>query len=263
MKIVLLCILIAFGFYVFTWYLESRSLYFPIRPVRDTPRQVGLDYEDVFLKTSDDYKLHGWYLASGERHVILFFHGNGGNISHRLDKILFLKEAGLDILIIDYRGYGRSNGAPSEAGLYRDAKAAYDYLVLEKKIKPESIVLYGESLGGAVAADLAAKHPVGALITEETFTSVPEMARVIYPIIPSWFIRSRYDALSKIKKVTCPKLFFHSVDDEIVPFKLGQKLMEAAPEPKVFVQLRGGHNEAFWHSKDIWLEGIRTFLETL
>jgi len=228
MRLALVVIVAAVAFYFFVRFLETHSVYFPMKQIMRTPKEVGLEYDEVFFKTSDGVRLHGWYVGSNQPRVLLFCHGNAGNISHRVDKILLMKDLGADIFLFDYRGYGRSEGRPSERGLYRDAEAAYEYLISEKKRAPESIVIYGESIGGAVGTDLATKRPVAGLITEETFTSVPAMARIYYPIIPPWFIQSRFDALSKIRKVPYPKLIFHSVNDEIVPFRLGQALFKAA-----------------------------------
>lgn len=260
MRILLLGIGLFVLLYLFIRFLEAHSLYFPMKGIMDTPQRVNLRYEDVYFKTQDGTQLHGWYVGEGRPYVLLFAHGNGGNISHRLEKLNLLRDIEADVFIFDYRGYGQSQGKPAEKGLYLDMEAAYQYLVDEKKYDPTKIIIYGESLGAAVGIDLAVRHPVGGLIVEEAFTSVPAMAKAIYPILPAWMVKSRYDSLSKIKSVTCPKLFFHSLNDEIVPYRMGQELFEKAEEPKRFIPLRGGHNEAFWDSKDTWVSGVENFL---
>ncbi|MFC1482978.1 alpha/beta hydrolase, partial [Candidatus Margulisiibacteriota bacterium] len=195
--------------------------------------------------------------------TIIFCHGNAGNISHRLEKIQILYNLDLNIFIFDYRGYGKSKGKPSETGLYKDVAAAFDYLTYQRNISGNTIILYGESIGGCVAIDLAQKVTARALITEETFTSIHDMATIHYPFIPRFMISSQFDALSKIKNVDCPKLIIHSVDDEIVPYYLGEKLFEAARLPKKLLQLHGSHNTAFLDSKEQFKEGLRIFLDTL
>jgi fermentation-respiration switch protein FrsA (DUF1100 family) len=167
------------------------------------------------------------------------------------------------VFIFDYRGYGKSQGAPSESGLYLDAKAAYDYLAGERGVSKDAVILYGESIGGIVAIDLAQNKEIKALITEEAFTSVKDMSAMAYPFLPYFIFSSRFNALSKIKNVTCPKLVIHSVDDEIVPFPLGEKLFDAAPPPKKFLKLRGSHNTAFLESGQGFRDGIRYFLSGL
>jgi uncharacterized protein len=243
-------------------YIERRSLYFPMKDITTTPAQAGLPYEEVYFKTSDNKRLNGW-LISSDRTVftVIFCHGNAGNIGHRLEKIAMLNKLGLNVFIFDYRGYGKSDGAPSESGLYKDVLAAYDFLVSDRGIKGDDIIVYGESLGGAVAIDLAAKASVKALIAEDTFTSVKDMARMAYPFMPPFVFSTRFDSISKVKEIGCPKLIIHSLDDEIVPFSLGEKLFNAAHEPKRFLKIRGGHNTAFLDSKKQFIEGIRSFCD--
>jgi len=235
-----------------------------MKDVISNPASVGLAYEEVYFDTPDNKRLNGWFIAHDKsKFTIIFCHGNAGNISHRLEKILIFYNLGLNVFIFDYRGYGKSIGAPSESGLYEDADAAYNYLIKEKRISPESVILYGESIGGAVAIDLARNKDVGALITEETFTSIKDMSGIAYPFLPYFIFSSRFDALSKIKNVGCPKLIIHSIDDEIVPFRLGEKLFDAAMPPKKFLKLRGSHNTAFLESEEQFKEGIKSFLSDL
>ncbi len=242
-------------------YFERKNLYFPLRTIEATPEALGLDYEEVTITAEDGIQISGWFIPSGTpRATLIFCHGNGGNISHRLEKIEMFNDLNLNVLIFDYRGYGMSKGSPSEKGLYLDTEAVYEYLVDEKKILPQKIIAYGESLGGAVAIDLAGKHEMRGIIIEGTFTSVRDMAKRLLPFIPTFIYASSYDSLGKIKNVKSPKLIFHSIDDEIIPFEMGEKLFHAAPEPKEFVKIRGGHNEAFIISRDVFVKEIDEFI---
>lgn len=249
---------------VYFRYFEYKSIYFPMRDIELLPDAVGLSYEDVYLDTDDGVRLNAWFIPAGDsRFTVLFCHGNGGNISHRIEKILILNQIGLDVFIFDYRGYGRSNGRPSEQGLYKDVQAAYSYLVSEKGVSPERIIVYGESLGGAVAIDLAAKKSVKALITESVFSSTEDMTKVIYPFLPTFFISSKFDSVSKIKDVTAPKLIIHSHNDEIIPFNQSIKLLQASPGPKKHLVLMGSHNTYYIDSRDLYVSGILDFLQGL
>lgn len=252
------------GVYLF----QSHLLYLPEVPSRTLaadPGALGLDFQDVALETADGVALHGWYVpAPGARRVLLFFHGNAGNISHRLDSIQIFHDLGLDVLIIDYRGYGRSEGSPSEQGTYRDAEAAWRYLAGERGLDPGRVVVFGRSLGAAVAAWLAARHPPGALILESAFRSVPAMAAELYPWLPvRWLARLRYETQAYVGQVTAPVLVVHSTDDEIVPFTHGQAVYDAAREPKTLLRLRGGHNDGFMVSADVYRAGLAEFLRQL
>ncbi|MBN1527239.1 MAG: alpha/beta hydrolase [Candidatus Omnitrophica bacterium] len=264
MKIFLWAILSAVILLAGIRYIERHSIYFPMKAMFSTPEAAGMPYEEVYLKTSDGKRLHGWFIPNGKAaFTVVFCHGNAGNISHRIEKLSMLRDLGLSVFIFDYRGYGKSEGVPDEAGLYKDAAAAYEYVTGEKNVPADAVIVYGESIGGAVGIDLARKMPVKALITEEAFSSVKDMAAIAYPFLPHFIFSSRFDSLSKIKDVSCPKLIMHSIDDEIVPFSLGQKLFDAAAEPKKFLKLRGGHNTAFLDSKKDYTEGIRAFLKGL
>lgn len=264
MKLFVWLIIFIILFLIWVRYLERHSVYFPMREVAATPASLALPYEEIYFRTSDNKKLNGWFIPSTRDEItIIFCHGNGGNIGHRLEKIQILHNLGVDIFIFDYRGYGKSEGRPSEIGLYQDAVAAYDYLIKIHKVSKANIILYGESLGGAVAIDLAQKVNAQALITEDVFTSLKDMVKVAYPLVPHFMLSTRFDSISKIKKVTCPKLFIHSIDDEIVPFYLGERLYNAARPPKKFLKIRGGHNTAFLDSKEQFKEGIKSFLDSL
>ncbi len=243
-------------------YAEWRSIYFPTKNVLYTPDKAGLPYEDAYFYTVDSKKLNGWFVGDKKKALtILFCHGNAGNIGDRLEKLLIFYNMGLNTFIFDYRGYGKSEGLPSEEGLYRDAEAAYNYLIKSRSISPKDIVIYGESIGGAVVIDLAGKETLKALITEGVFTSSQEMARSMFFLFPGFLLSSRFDSISKIRDVTCPKLIIHSANDEIVPFYMGQKLFGAATPYKEFLEIRGSHNEAFLDSKEKFSRGIKSFLE--
>jgi len=242
---------------------QDGMLYFPERALRTTPESAGLLYEDVILKTDDGIKIAAWYVpADNEQGVLLFCHGNAGNISHRLDSLRIFHGMNLSVLIFDYRGYGNSEGKPSENGTYLDAEAAWDYLVRVKQKPPERIVLFGRSLGAAVAAEIAQRKDPGALILESAFTSAPDIGQALYPFFPVRLLsKYRYATVEKITDLPCPKLIIHSPEDEIIPFRFGQRVFERASQPKEFLAIRGGHNEGFLMSGNIYTEGIRAFLE--
>ena len=250
--------------FLFLRFLEKKNLYFPLRTIDATPKEIGLDYETVNITTEDGVEISGWFIsAETPRATIIFCHGNGGNISHRLDKIKILSGLNLDVFIFDYRGYGMSKGSPSEKGLYLDAESVYNYLINVEKLSPQKIIVFGESLGSAVAVDLAHKHDMAGVILEGGFTSVGDMAKVIFPFVPTFIYASKFNAFEKIKSVKSPKLIFHSADDEIVPFELGKKLFNAAAEPKEFVKIQGGHNGAFLNSQDVFASRINEFVRRI
>lgn len=244
-------------------YIERRTIFYPEKEIQLLPREEGLDFEDIFFKTQDNLELNGWFLAHKDAAgTILFCHGNAGNISHRLEKLKFFHELGVNILIFDYRGYGRSKGSPSEKGLYLDTEAAYNYL-LSRKIDSKQIIAFGESLGSVAAIDLAYKHKIKGLIVEGAISCAKDMVRFIYPFLPSWIISIHFDSVNKIKSVDIPKLIIHSINDEVVPYRLGRKLYNNASLPKEFLEIRGGHNSAFFESEGILKEKIADFLKRL
>ncbi len=204
--------------------------------------------EDVHFMAGDGVKLHGWYVPSTKaKATLLWFHGNAGNITHRLDNIEMLRPLNLNIFIFDYRGYGKSEGAPDEKGIYSDSQAAYDWLVKDKNILPDQIILFGRSLGGICAVEVASKNPAAGIILESAFPSAQRMADKIFPILPlGWAIKSRFDAISKVRNLELPKLFIHGTRDEIVPYEMGRELFSAAAEPKTFYDIpAAGHNDTF------------------
>lgn len=245
--------------------LQGGMIYFPDmgREMERTPADAGLAYETVWLTTEDGVRIEAWYVpAPAARGVALLTHGNAGNISHRIDYAALFHRLGYSILMLEYRGYGRSGGKPSEEGTYADARAAWRHLTAERGYAARRIVLVGESLGGAVAARLAAEKRPGALVLASSFISVPELAAELYPWIPArQLARYRYDTLASLESVTCPVLVAHSRQDDIVPFRHGQQLFAAASEPKAFLEMAGGHNEGFLFSRPAWGEELGRFLD--
>lgn len=245
-------------------YIESRGIFYPIKKIDFTPASINLSFEDVYILTEDGLKINGWFIPhNNAKYTLLFCHGNAGNIGDRLDKIGIFKDIGLNIFIMDYRGYGQSQGRPSETGLYLDAKSAYKYLLNIRKIPSERIILYGESLGTAAVVNLASESKVRAIILEGAFSSGKDMAKRIYPFLPVFFFSDKFNSLQKIKRIDVPKLFLHSRDDEIVPLIIAKKLFDYAPEPKYFVELRGDHNNAFLESKEKFSSSIASFINRL
>ncbi len=261
-SLVFVAIAVYTGLVLLLFAFQGRLVFFPTHDMGETPSVLGLAYENVRFPASDGVTLHGWYVPGDpSAPTLLFFHGNAGNISHRLDSLEIFHRLGLNTLIVDYRGYGRSEGRPSEAGTYRDAEAAWRYLRTARDLAPSDIVLFGRSLGGAVATWLATEVSPGALIIESTFTSVPDMAARLYPFLPvRTFARIRYDAESHIGHVSCPVLIAHSRGDEIVPFEHARRLHAAAREPKTLLEMRGRHNDGFLVSGEQYLSGLEAFL---
>lgn len=245
---------------------QERMVFYPEiggRNLAANPGTLGLPFEELRLDTSDGERLHGWYVpAPAARGAVLFCHGNAGNISHRLDYLLMFHRMGYSALIFDYRGYGLSTGKPTEQGTYLDAEAAWRHLTESRGVAPRRIVVAGESLGGAVAAWLAARRTPGALVVASTFTSVPDMGAAIYPYLPVRLLaRVSYDARDSVARVRAPVFVAHSPDDEIVPFAQGRALYEAAPDPKRFLELAGGHNDGFIFMRQAWADALAQFLE--
>ena len=276
-------LVLCLGIGVLPMLFEGRFIYFPekypggIWEVQETKASEGHALpviEDANFSSQDGVNLHGWYCTPGRRKdhtfsshrgemVLLFFHGNGGNITHRYDMIRWLIALPVNVFIIDYRGYGKSRGSPSEKGLYLDARAAWDYLISERRIPVERVILFGESLGGAVAIDLATRVRPTGLIVQSSFTSIPDMAKVIFPFLPRFLVRTKMNSIDKISKVDCPKLFVHSPPDEVVPYEFGRRLFEAATEPKQFYEIPGAsHNNTYLVGGQPYLEVLRRFVRS-
>ena len=245
------------------WLQQPSMIFFPSAGLVMTPEDWGLAYDDVTFSAADGVSLHGGYVPrEGARNVVLFLHGNAGNISHRGESVRIFHDLGLDVFIFDYRGYGRSVGRPSEAGLYEDARAAWRHLTEERGIDGRNVVIFGRSLGGAVAARLASEVDPGAVIIESGFTSARDVARAVFPVVSRLsVVRFEFAAAEALAQVTAPVLVLHSRDDEIMPFELGERLYLAAREPKAFVELRGDHNAGFLMSQPGYGQALRQFLE--
>jgi len=247
--------------------MERRYLYFPTKEVVSTPDRYGIPYDDVSFRTEDGLNLHGWFVqGEKDRPVVLFFHGNAGNISHRIDNLEYFRRLGLSVLIFDYRGYGGSEGSPSEEGLCRDGRAAVTWLK-SKGWKKDRTVYFGRSLGAAVALQLAIEIPPAGLVLETPFTSLGDMGRYHYPILQfllGWLLNDRYDNLSKITSLSSPLLIFQGDRDTIVPEKMARSLFEKAREPKRFYLIRGAdHNDTYdVGGKEYW-QVWKGFLEEI
>ncbi len=251
------------------WAFQERLLYLPHtgREHVATPAERGLAWEEVTLTTEDDLALDAWWIPAPEaRGGLLFFHGNAGNISHRLESIAQFQRLGLSVLIIDYRGYGRSEGRPSEAGTALDARAAWQWLREQAGQEAGEVVVFGRSLGAAVAAELTAsleqqQAAPAAVILESPFRSVPELAQRLYPFLPArWLARIDYPVESYVTRISAPLLVIHSRDDEVIPYAEGEAVYRAANAPKQLLTIHGGHNTGFVDSEADYLEGIDAFL---
>jgi fermentation-respiration switch protein FrsA (DUF1100 family) len=227
---------------------------------------VGLAFEDVFFTSTDGVQLHGWFVPGSGRVTWFWCHGNAGNISHRVPDIhAFHQRLGVNLFIFDYRGYGRSSGAPSEDGINRDAEAALDALRSRVDVDIDALVYFGRSLGAAVVIELALRHPPRGLVVEGAFSSVPDMARHAYPFLPVWpLLRTHYDSLSKVDRIARPLLVIHAERDEVVPLEMGKRLFEAAREPKTFFLVpRAHHNDTSTVGGESYFRALETFMGSL
>jgi hypothetical protein len=242
--------------------IESAFLYFPAKKIDTAPDKINLKFDEIELETADKVKLSAWWTPNDNaRATLIFSHGNAGNIGNRLDKLKIFHDLGLNVLLYDYRGYGKSKGMPSEKGLYADAQAAYDFVVNDKKIPADQIISYGESLGGPVAAHLTANNNVKVLILDSAFTNLEDMARLHVPLLAG-LAKSKFDTLADVANIKSPVLVLHSPNDEIVPYSQGQKLYAAVKTPKQFVKLQGSHNDGFWKSKNEYVKGLDDFISS-
>ncbi len=251
---------------------QDQLLFQPSSRFLATPDDVGMDHETVRLNTDDGETLHGWWIPAADvsretspgetgQHTLLFFHGNAGNISGRLESVQQFHQLGLNVLIVDYRGYGKSTGSPSEQGLYTDAATCWTYLTETRGIAPDDIVVFGRSMGGGPATWLAARYRPGAVILESVFTNVPDIGAHHYPFLPvRAMATNQFDNEARVAEIDVPKLHIHSRDDRVVPFELGRQVYEAAAEPKQFLEIQGGHNDGFLVSEDAYLRTIKDFL---
>ena len=259
----LLTVLLAAALLSGLLYLQQPAMiFFPYSTLSETPTDWGLTYQDADFTAVDGIPLHGWYIPRQDaRQVILFLHGNAGNISHRGDSVAIFHNLDLNVFIFDYRGYGRSGGKPSESGLYDDARAAWRYLTEDKGIAARDIVIFGRSLGGVVAAKLASEVQPGAVIIESAFSSARDVARAVFPVLSHiTLLRYEFNAADYLKPVSAPVLVIHSPEDEIIPFALGEHLYQVANEPKAFFALQGDHNSGFLRSQPEYNRALQQFL---
>jgi thioredoxin len=271
------------GLVVLLLMFENKLIFFPscypegrweVDKISPPDDQIFPLVEDCWLATTDHVRIHGWYCSPQVRSagavspidaqgILLFCHGNAGNITDRYEFIQMLVQLRVNLLIFDYRGYGKSEGSPSEEGVYKDARAAWDYLTETRGLSAGKIILFGESLGGAVAIDLARQVEPGGLIVQSSFTSIGDMASLLMPGVPRFLLRTTMDSLSKIPNVSCPKLFVHSKTDEVVPFSLGRRLFEAARYPKQFYEVQNaGHNDTHIAGGQAYLKVLGQFIHT-
>jgi fermentation-respiration switch protein FrsA (DUF1100 family) len=268
--VVLVAAAIYLGLLVLLRLSESRLIYFPgaYRTLTPPPASLQLPVERITMTTEDGVTLVGWIIraAPDTGYWLLICHGNAGNLSE-FDRPLHyagLRQLGLNLLAFDYRGYGESGGAPSEPGLYRDVDAAYRFLRANEGVPAERIIVFGHSLGSAVAVDLASRASVAGLIVEGAPSSVIQRGQELYPYIPvRWIAASRFNSMEKITRIRVPKLFLHARSDEVIPLAHGRRLFEAAPPPKTFVELNGGHGDAFDLDSTRYFTSVRQFVEGL
>jgi uncharacterized protein len=237
-------------YYAVRLFFTQRSIIFrPGKQVYGSPRDYRIAYEDVFLGCHNEIKIHGWWMPGVTEKVIIFFHGTIGNLTYDLRSIVFLHSLGASILSIDYPGYGRSEGRPSERGCYEAAEAAWDFVCETKRFKSEDVILYGKSLGGAVATYLAAKYRCGGLVFHSGFSSIRDMAAHIYWYLPArLFCLSSMNALKYIKKSECALLLMHSETDEFIPISQAYRIYEKATVPRQFIRLKGSHFSDSWQA---------------
>ena len=252
------------SFFLFYPWIENFFVFFPQTSLDSKPENWSLNYKDVYFTAEDGINLHGWFFPlPQDGPVILFCHGNAGNISHRLDNVVRLLEKNVQVFIFDYRGYGRSGGRPSEKGIYLDGLAAYDYLVREEHIPAKNIVVFGRSLGAAVAVEVALQKEIRSIILESAFTSTKDMAKTMLLFKPlSPFMPANYDNLTKVTQLQAPKLIIHGDQDEIVPFAMGQRLFDAAKRPKEFYRIPGaGHNDTYPVGGETYFDRLAAFVK--
>jgi pimeloyl-ACP methyl ester carboxylesterase len=246
------------------FYLANRAVYYPLKyPAGDWDARQRVHAEDAWMEASDGVKLHGWWAERPDSpFATLFLHGNAGNVTHRAAHIQEIVAAGSSVLVLDYRGYGRSSGTPTEQGLYRDSEAGYIFL-LGKGYRSERIILQGESLGTAVAIDLASRRPCAGLILEAPFTSASDVAGIVVPYVGPLLVRS-FNSVAKMPWIRAPKFFMHGDHDQIVPYRLGQQLFSAAQEPKTFWTVPGaGHNDIIETAGLEYEHRLREFYQSL
>ena len=265
LSLTLAFICVTLGGLYMTGFIERRLIYHPEKALDSDPSTLGLAYEDAVFTASDGVRLHGWYVPGSTDVTFLWFHGNAGNISHRLHNLKEMHdELAVNIFIFDYRGYGQSRGTPSEQGTYLDTKAALDYLRARDDVSIDKIVYYGRSLGGAMAVELATQEPPYGLVLESSFPSVTYMAQKANPL-PLWrLLRTKYDSAAKVPHLQAPLLQMHGDSDDTVPLEAGRTLFEAANTPKEFYVIPGAdHNDTYLVGGTAYWEKLREFIDSL
>jgi pimeloyl-ACP methyl ester carboxylesterase len=255
---------------------QSNLVFMPSKDVIETPEILSIKFENIQITTRDNVNLDSWFVPAKDndlvgKGVILFCHGNGGNISNRISYLPIFRELGLATFLFDYRGYGKSGGTPTEEGTYTDVEAAWQYLTQERQIPPQKIIIYGESLGGAIASYLAQKNSqqngndnAGGLVLASTFTSISDRAAELYPFMPIRFLsRFSYNSIDRLPSIKIPVLVIHSIDDEIIPFHHGERNFQVANQPKKLVRLRGDHNGGFLDSLETYRNGVNEFIQSI
>ena len=264
LALAVLVVIVYVGICALMFFRQESLVYFPDKHVRATPADVGLAFDSVTLRTADGESLGAWWVpAPRARGALILCHGNAGTLAERLPLMLLCGRLGLSVMAFDYRGYGASTGTPTEQGTYRDMDAAVAETA-RRGVSQARTIFFGESLGGAVAVEAASRLPCAGLVLESTFTSVPDVARHYYPWLPAGLLlRIRYDSAARITGLRCPKLFMHGPQDDIIPYVMGRRLFEAAPEPKLFGDLQGGHNDGGVAASEAaqavlarWLDGV-------
>lgn len=231
---------------LYIYFNQDKMVFYPIENFSMLPHQVGLSYEDVEIKMDENTIIHGWFFPSGDStnsKAVLLCHGNAGNISNRLETAQYLHDLGVAVFMFDYRGYGKSTGEPTEEGVYLDGIACLNWLNEAKQFVDEDIIIFGRSLGGAVAVELAGRVNSGGLVVESSFTTIGDLGQKLFPLFPiKTLIRYSFNSEEKIADLKVQKLITHSPEDELIPYVMGEKLFAVASEPKQFVRLSGGHN---------------------
>ena len=254
---------------------QSNLVFMPSKDVLETPEVLGIKFEDIQIITKDNVNLDSWFIPAKDndlvgKGVILFCHGNGGNISNRISYLPIFRELGLATFLFDYRGYGKSGGTPSEEGTYTDVEAAWQYLTQQRQIPPKKIIIYGESLGGAIASYLAQKisqpdddnNNAGGLVLASTFTSISDRASELYPfMLVRLLSRFSYNSIERLPSIRVPVLVIHSIDDEIIPFHHGERNFQVAKPTKRLVRLRGDHNGGFLESLETYRNALNEFIQ--
>jgi uncharacterized protein len=260
-------VLVYVGLLAALYFGQAKMVFMPRTEMTASPKDIGLAFEQVRLSTRDSLSLSAWFVPATEKNptgkaVILFCHGNAGNIGNRIAYLPIFHSLGLSVLLFDYRGYGSSAGSPTETGTYADVEAAWQYLTQVRQIPANKIAIYGESLGGAVASYMAEKQRSGGLVLASTFTSITDRAAELYPFLPIRLIsKFSYNSIARMPNIKVPVLVIHSPQDEIIPFRHGEALFQAAHEPKMFVKIKGDHNGGFLDAQEIYSAGIEKFIQ--